>query len=636
MFKNLSIRNKIMLAFSGAVLLVALVMSMVAVSVNKTKLSERMLQQQLPATLNTIGNALETEVRALSRIAEQLANSEYAQAWLASGKNKAGEALLVSELEQVKKTHGLQAASFSERDSGDYWNERGFLRRLTPEADGWFFTFKNSGKARQVAVYKSPVAGYQIFVNYQQLSGNTLSGVAKSMNDMVKMLSDYKIEQSGFVYLVDQQGKIQIHPQLEANTELSTILPAADATALLQAKEQVVVREVELAGEAMIVASLYVPAMDWYLVAQVPVAEIFAITDEISHIMWLVAFVITLLFLLMSQVLSNSITAPINELAQLFQRMGAGKADLTVQISQNHGAELNALVQGFNGFIDKIRHVAQQIKHTSDLVSDHAQNLSSAALQSFEQNRQQQKTSRVVTEAISQMETTVAEIASNAATAADSTSNANQSSNAGRAQVESSMQHMQALAQDVKNVEEVTHQLASQTSQIDQILAVIQSVAEQTNLLALNAAIEAARAGEQGRGFAVVADEVRHLAARTQKSTAEINSVIHQLRQHSQSAVEAVNLARHKAEQSVERSQLASEQLLQISSDVGLLESMNIQIAAATEEQSMVAANLSQQLLQMNLTTDANVAGAQNLRHSAEELARVATELEQLAGNFGL
>ena len=425
MFKNLSIRNKIMLTFSGAVLLVALVMSMVAVSVNKTKLSERMLQQQLPATLNTIGNALETEVRALSRIAEQLANSEYAQAWLASGKNKAGEALLVSELEQVKKTHGLQAASFSERDSGDYWNERGFLRRLTPEADGWFFTFKNSGKARQVAVYKSPVAGYQIFVNYQQLSGNTLSGVAKSMNDMVKMLSDYKIEQSGFVYLVDQQGKIQIHPQLEANTELSAILPEADVTALLHAKEQVVVREVELSGEAMIVAALYVPAMDWYLVAQVPVAEVFAITDEISHIMWLVAFFITLLFLLMSQVLSNSITAPITQLAQMFQRMGAGNADLTVQISQNHGAELNALVQGFNGFIDKIRHVAEQIKHTSDLVSDHAQNLSSAALQSFEQNRQQQKTSRVVTEAISQMETTVAEIASNAATAADSTSNAN-------------------------------------------------------------------------------------------------------------------------------------------------------------------------------------------------------------------
>lgn len=636
MFKNLSIRNKIMLAFSGAVLLVALVMSMVAVSVNKTKLSERMLQQQLPATLNTIANALETEVRALSRIAEQLANSEYARDWLASGKNKAGEALLVSELEQVKKTHGLQAASFCERDSGDYWNERGFLRRLTPEADGWFFTFKNSGKARQVAVYKSPVAGYQIFVNYQQLSGNTLSGVAKSMNDMVKMLSDYKIERSGFVYLVDQQGKVQIHPQLEANTELKAILPAADVAALLQAKEQVVVREVELGGEAMIVAALYVPSMDWYLVAQVPVAEVFAITDEISHIMWLMAFVITLLFLAVSQILSNSITAPINELAQLFQRMGAGKADLTVQISQNHGAELNALVQGFNGFIDKIRHVAEQIKHTSDLVSDHAQNLSSAALQSFEQNRQQQKTSRVVTEAISQMETTVAEIASNAATAAESTSNANHSSNAGRAQVESSMQQMQALAQDVKNVEEVTHQLASQTGEIDQILAVIQSVAEQTNLLALNAAIEAARAGEQGRGFAVVADEVRHLAARTQKSTAEINSVILKLRQHSQSAVEAVNLARQKAEQSVERGQSASEQLLKISSDVGLLESMNIQIAAATEEQSMVAANLSQQLMQMNLTTDANVAGAQNLRQSAEELARVATELEQLAGNFGL
>ncbi len=632
----MSIRKKIIATLTSAVLLSALAISWISVSINQTKLSERMLEDELPSTLKNIRQSIDAEVSGLSRIAEQLATSGYAHQWLADGKPADKEAQLIKELNLVKDVHGLQAASFCERTTGDYWNERGFLRRLTPTEDSWFFAFKDSGKARQVSVYKSPTVGYQIFVNYQQLDGKGLSGVAKSMNDMVKMLSAFKIEQSGFVFLVNKDAKVQIHPTLEANTPLQSIFAAKDVSQLLASESQMNLLETEINGEATIMASLYIPSMDWYLVAQVPQAEVFAMTRQISTVMWGLTALIALIFLGISILLSNSITAPINHLAALFQRMGEGETDLSVHLSAGRGAELDELASGFNAFISKVRQIAADIQQTSTDLAEHAATLNQAASQSYSVNREQQLSSREVTEAIRQMEATVAEIANNAANAAQSTSNASASTATGMRQVQHSMQQMQALSADVKNVENVTSELASQTLEIDKILTVIQSVAEQTNLLALNAAIEAARAGEQGRGFAVVADEVRHLAARTQQSTAEINQVILKLRSQSQSAVAAVSEARNKAETSAQSGEAANLQLSQITHDVGQLEAMNIQIAAATEEQSMVAASLNAQLNEMNQRTEANVQSAQALDQSAKDLAAVSSQLAALAGRFGL
>lgn len=636
MFNQVSIRKKIIVTLTSAVLLSALAISWISVSINQTKLSERMLEDELPTTLKNISQSIDAEVSNLSKIAQQLATSGYAHDWLADGKPKEREAQLIKELEQIRHVHGLQAASFCERNTGDYWNERGFLRRLNPTEDSWFFAFKASGKEKQVSVYKSAEVGYQIFVNYQQLNGAGLSGVAKSMNDMVKMLSAYKIEQTGFVFLVNKDAQVQIHPKVEANTQLQSILGAKAVSQLLASETQMNLVEVELEGKATILASLFIPSMDWYLVAQVPQAEVFAMTREISQVMWGLAALIAVIFLFISLQLSNSITAPINHLAALFKRMGEGETDLSVQLSSGRGQELDELARGFNDFIGKVRLIAADIQQSSNELAQQAIALNAAASQSYNVNREQQHTSREVTEAIRQMEATVAEIANNAANAAQNTSNASANTSTGMRQVQHSMQQIMALSADVKNVESVTSELAAQTLEIDKILNVIQSVAEQTNLLALNAAIEAARAGEQGRGFAVVADEVRHLAARTQQSTAEINQVILKLRDQSQVAVAAVSEARQKAETSAQSGEAANSQLIQITQDVSQLEAMNIQIAAATEEQSMVAASLNAQLSEMNQRTEANVQSAEALDQSAKDLAAVSSRLAALAARFGL
>ncbi len=152
-FNHLSIRHKLLLSLSGAVLIASLLISLISQSMTQSVLTDRMLNSGLPKSLEQVKTSIETEIDHLSRIAQQLATSPQFHNFLDSNRDPAREQLLVAELENIKKNHGLQAASFCNRELGDYWNEAGFLRRLNPQQDSWFFAFKDSGKTSQVSVF---------------------------------------------------------------------------------------------------------------------------------------------------------------------------------------------------------------------------------------------------------------------------------------------------------------------------------------------------------------------------------------------------------------------------------------------------------------------------------------------------
>jgi methyl-accepting chemotaxis protein len=235
-----------------------------------------------------------------------------------------------------------------------------------------------------------------------------------------------------------------------------------------------------------------------------------------------------------------------------------------------------------------------------------------------------------------EMTATVHEVARNTDAAAQAAEQADAQAKEGNQVVASTVQSIRQLADAVDNTAEVIQTLANHSQNIGSVLDVIKGIAEQTNLLALNAAIEAARAGEQGRGFAVVADEVRTLASRTQQSTQEIHEMIESLQAGSKNAVAAMAKGKEQAHSSVELISKAGDSLQTISQTVATIYDMNTQIAAASEQQSTVAEEINRNITNIKSSSDLTAEKSRQSEKSSGELSNVAARLQELTAQFTL
>ncbi|MBT8438375.1 MAG: methyl-accepting chemotaxis protein, partial [Gammaproteobacteria bacterium] len=287
--------------------------------------------------------------------------------------------------------------------------------------------------------------------------------------------------------------------------------------------------------------------------------------------------------------MSRMITVPINDVVNAFDDLAEGEGDLTRRLNAEGKSEMARLSGGFNRFADKVHHLVEQVGGEVQNLSGVVQNVSKIVDQTQQGSLQQREQTGQVATAITQMTATVQEVASNANSAAESARQADQNAQTGQSVVSDTINSIQALASEIETGANVIHELEKDAEAIGSVLDVIRGIAEQTNLLALNAAIEAARAGEQGRGFAVVADEVRTLASRTQESTTEIQEMIDSLQAQARAAVKAITQGQDKTRTSVDKASNAGEALNAIADSVATITDMNIQIASASEHQSTVA-----------------------------------------------
>ncbi|HBO6173677.1 TPA: methyl-accepting chemotaxis protein [Pseudomonas aeruginosa] len=324
-----------------------------------------------------------------------------------------------------------------------------------------------------------------------------------------------------------------------------------------------------------------------------------------------------------------STRATLKDLGRMMERVAGG--DMTVSFQARSRDELG---QSFNESVAKIHDLIERVSQTVGEVERQTLRVESVSAESNQAVAGQRSQIEQVATAMNQMAATAQEVARSAAMAVSSANSVNQETLSGRSLVESQVGSIQRLAGEIDQSVAAINRLASDSASISQVLDVIKGIAEQTNLLALNAAIEAARAGEQGRGFAVVADEVRTLAKRTQQSTAEIEQMILRLQGGVDAAVKAMGSSHHTADGTVNESAQVQQALENILGAVGMIVDQNQQIAAAAEQQTAVAHDIDQNIVEINQAGERTAEGASQTERASRELGAQVTQLKRLIGAF--
>jgi methyl-accepting chemotaxis protein len=328
--------------------------------------------------------------------------------------------------------------------------------------------------------------------------------------------------------------------------------------------------------------------------------------------------------------IKGSIVKVVDSLKDIAQEDG----DLTVRINSNNQDEIGDLVHWFNQFMEKLQGVVKDIVNSSLPLSELAQNLNQLTDDTNKTIEVQSRSANQAKSAVDDMTNSVHAVAASASEAASAAGDASAAAEDGQTVVNQTVESIQQLASNVEDTAEVIRKLEADSNQVGVVLDVIKGIAEQTNLLALNAAIEAARAGEQGRGFAVVADEVRTLASRTQQSTEQIQSTIEQLQNAARSAVSVMGKGTEQATHSVETANKAGASLSLITETIGRITQMNDQIAQSTGDQQSVANTISNSVDEIHQRTEETASSSSKLASVSSELAELAQHLERITKQF--
>ena len=438
----ISIKQKVVAGITFAVLASTIIVGVMAQRQAREVLEHRLVDIELPSMLDQIKGQIDYDVTQLLRAAEQIANNEFIkQAVSTTNIDPQVEAMLVKELNNVRNQYNLNDASVANRETAYYWNQNGFLRQLNQQQDGWFFGFTQSGQPTMVSMFQESTGEVKMFANFQFVNGLSMSGLSKSMDDMVRLLNGFQIEDTGFVFLTDAQGQVQIHRQKDKASSTLSQLYGSEASTLLN-KSGFNLIEASYEGEQVFVSSLYIPSMDWFVIGVAPVNEVFADLNYVAKQMTVTTIVVAALFIFMGLFLANSITRPIKSIAARFTDLGRGDGDLSQRIEVKSSDEIGQLSEGFNGFIEKIHESMKEVASTSGALQTASESVSHKANTTHDNSQiQRDQTIQVVT-AINEMGATISEIASNAATAAETANQASDNTQVGQNVVNLSLIHI--------------------------------------------------------------------------------------------------------------------------------------------------------------------------------------------------
>ncbi|WP_219597640.1 methyl-accepting chemotaxis protein [Aeromonas salmonicida] len=344
---------------------------------------------------------------------------------------------------------------------------------------------------------------------------------------------------------------------------------------------------------------------------------------------------VTLIFVvLVAWYLTQQIKQPVNKLLELVGKVAAGDLAANLDLKWFNNDELGKLAKGFGEMQGNLRNLVSEVSGSVVQLSSAAEEISAVARQSASNMNNQQHELNQLATAMNEMQATVQEVSRNTSDAASAATQVSSSAELGANTVNDSIKRIEQVAGAIESTAVVIRQLGDDSRNIGMVLEVIRGIAEQTNLLALNAAIEAARAGEQGRGFAVVADEVRTLAKRTQDSTSQINTIIAELQQRAEQAGTTMQQSQEMMNSTVSTAREAGLSISEISNSVESISHMNIQIATATEEQGAVSEELNRNVVNISHSSEEVAAGATQMAQACNDLNHLANQLQEMVRRF--
>ncbi|AJE34590.1 methyl-accepting chemotaxis protein [Aeromonas hydrophila] len=463
-------------------------------------------------------------------------------------------------------------------------------------------------------------------------------GANLALDKLIDEVLAMQVQGEGYAMLLDNSGLIVGHPNKElALKQIGELSPDLSAATFQQwGRENNELHAATLDGRDVLLAVQPVPGTDW-LLAMVMYRDV--LEAPLSSLLWQLVGLTLVLMLVFSALLTamfKYLFADLGRVAGALHDIAHGEGDLTVHINTRSKDEVGQLAESFNQFVARLHGIVSRLRDVTVELAAQSRAQAAGAQSRSQRVRQQQDEIVMVATAVTEMASATQEIAGNAEFAATTSGDAVKLAVAGQSQVGQSQRSITGLADEVADASQIIVELDAHAQKISGILATISGIAEQTNLLALNAAIEAARAGEQGRGFAVVADEVRVLSRRTHDSTDEIQQMIETLQQTTRRAVSGMETSRQLAGTSVEDAESANLSLGQINEAIGAISDMATQIAAAAEEQTSVTSEISRNTenirhVSQELAEQANQEAAQ-----AAELKGLTERLEQEIGRFRL